>query len=121
MKYVTFLASSERWTLFEGVGLKGSLLGERARPPKLIDFSMTLNAMLWIASGGGENSSLQRVKLPELSTAQAVEAEGRLTALAAAPDGQKVVALRVPRAPRQRPSLVIWNGHDWLDLNDDIV
>jgi hypothetical protein len=123
MKYATFLVSDNKWMLFEGVGLEGKLLGEITEPPGPIDFSLTLSSALWVCHipGDGKNSVLRRLKLPELSVEHSFEVEKRLVAIAAAPDGRKIVALEIPQIPGQLPSLVLRDGHGWSTLSNEAV
>src|SRR4051794_5386779 len=97
MSYLTFLAESEKWRLFEGPGSGGAAVSEIASPIRLLDFSVSQTAELWLC---GETESgaatILRTALPALRPQPVAWSAGRIGAVAISPDGARCAALNLP-------------------------
>ena len=48
MRYLTFLAENERWRVLQGPGPSGAVASEIPSPFRLLDFSASQTAELWL-------------------------------------------------------------------------
>jgi len=115
MGYVTFVNQQRTWGLYRGIGGDGELLSELNDALALHDLSAAHQPILWVCSqsSGSENVSIQRVKLPALSSESIAWNGGRVGALASAPDGEQAVTLELPSDTDEQPRLWLWDGHSW--------
>lgn len=124
MGYLTFVDLQGKWRLYRGVGDGGEILCDLPDATPLHDLSAAHEPVLWVcsqSSRSNQESSVQRVKLPALSSEDLAWNGGRVGALAAAPDGRQVVALELPSATGQQPALWWWDGNSWTGVKQQVV
>jgi hypothetical protein len=124
MGYVTFVDLQGRWRLYRGVGDAGEILCDLNDATPLHDLSAAREPILWVcsqSSSSNQETSVQRVTLPALSSEPVAWNRGRVGALAAAPDGRQVVALELPSETSQQPALWLWDGNYWKGIKQQVI
>lgn len=124
MGYVTFVDLNGRWRLYRGVGDAGELLCDLNAATSLHDLSAAREPVIWVCSQSAstiQETSIQRVKLPALTSEHVAWNRGRPGALAAAPDGRQIVALNLPSETSQQPALWLWDGNHWKSIKEQAI
>jgi hypothetical protein len=98
MGYLTLYARADRWQILGGIGDTAQPVGERGDPPSPADFAAGLTPHLWMCgSNRGESHwFVERLRLPDLVIEEQSDLDGRVGAMAVAPDGERIVVLRRP-------------------------
>ncbi|MFG2502986.1 hypothetical protein ACGFSB_32865 [Streptomyces sp. NPDC048441] len=109
---LSFFSTAAGWQLYEGIGDRGRPLAVRDGAPAAVHLAQDAAGRLWAATGPGA-AHLVRITLPGL-TAEPVPRPGpRIGALAAAPDGDRLLVTVLPQGPHASVGLWLWDRTGW--------
>ncbi|MEV0319758.1 hypothetical protein ACIBKX_16665 [Streptomyces sp. NPDC050658] len=109
---LSFFSTASGWSLHEGLGDRGRTLTVRTGAPAAAHLAQDVSGSLWAATGR-EGAGLLRVRLPSLSSEPLPAPGPRIGALAAAPDGERLLATVLPGHLRGSVELWLWDGSGW--------
>ncbi|MFH8484347.1 hypothetical protein [Streptomyces longisporoflavus] len=110
---LSFFSTATGWRLHEGVGDGGRLVAEREGAPAASHLARDASGGLWAAVGPGA-ARLVRITLPRLADEPVPRPPGqRIGALAAAPDGDRLLVTLLPQSTRGSVELWLWDRSKW--------
>jgi hypothetical protein len=109
---LSFFSTAAGWRLYEGVGDRGQLVAERDGAPAASHLAQDVSGRLWAAVGPGA-AQLVRIALPGLAVEPVPRPGSRIGALAAAPDGGRLLVTVLPQNTRGSVELWLWDGSGW--------
>lgn len=110
--YLTFFAGPEEWRIHRGVGTAGPVLSRRKPVFPVTCFSASRQPHFWVCG----HEQIKCFDFADLAEHAFPAAEGRLTAVAAAPDQVAAVALQAPATPDDSVKLLRGDASGWAPL-----
>jgi hypothetical protein len=122
LQYVTFVDLKGKWRLYRGIGADGEVIIALDDATPVHDLSAARAPILWVCSQSSSNqeTTIEHVKLGDLSRERLPWNGGRIGALASAPDGERAVALELPSDIDGEVALWLWDGSSWKVVRQQV-